>query len=98
MDIDSLLNSIDSSSLSIPFGRIKHISSTTIKASGIEVAVGDIVRIESQQHIYSVLGMVASIESNDFTIVPFSLLMVLEFMIKYFYKRMDYLLQQDMVF
>ncbi|RXK05289.1 flagellar protein export ATPase FliI [Halarcobacter bivalviorum] len=72
MDIDSLLNSIDSSSLSIPFGRIKHISSTTIKASGIEVAVGDIVRIESQQHIYSVLGMVASIESNDFTIVPFS--------------------------
>jgi len=72
MDIDSLLDSIDSTELSIPFGRIKYISSTTIKASGIEVAVGDIVRIESQQNIYEVLGMVASIEANDFVVVPFS--------------------------
>ena len=72
MDIDSLLDSIDSTNLSIPFGRIKNISSTTIKAIGIEVAVGDIVKIESQSHLYSVLGMVASIESGSFTIVPFS--------------------------
>ncbi len=72
MDIDSLLNNIDSNDLYIPFGRIKHISTTTIKATGIEVAVGDIVKIESQAHLYTVLGMVASIDSNDFTIVPFS--------------------------
>jgi len=72
MDINLLLNKIDSSNLSIPFGRIKHISTTTIKAQGIEVAVGDIVKIESQEHLYTVLGMVASIESSDFTIVPFS--------------------------
>ncbi len=72
MDIDSLLNNIDSSNLAIPFGRIRHISSTTIKAVGIEVAVGDIVKIESQAHLYTVLGMVASITSSDFTIVPFS--------------------------
>ena len=72
MDIDSLLNSIDVTDLSVPFGRIKHISTTTIKATGIEVAVGDIVKIESQEHLYTVLGMVASIESKNFTIVPFS--------------------------
>ena len=72
MDIDSLLASIDSTNLSIPFGRIKHISSTIIKAVGIEVAIGDIVKIESQDHISTVLGMVASIEAGDFTIVPFS--------------------------
>jgi len=72
MDIDSILNSIDSTNLFIPFGRITNISSTTIRAKGIEVAVGDIVRIESQSHLYKVLGMVASIEANSFTIVPFS--------------------------
>ncbi|QDF29839.1 flagellar protein export ATPase FliI [Halarcobacter anaerophilus] len=72
MDIDSILNSIDSTNLFVPFGRIIHISSTTIKAKGIEVAVGDIVKIESQSHLYTVLGMVASIESGSFTIVPFS--------------------------
>jgi flagellum-specific ATP synthase len=72
MDIDALLNDIDSSDLSIAFGRIKHISSTTITAMGLEVAVGDIVKIESVQNLYSVLGMVASISKGDFTIVPFS--------------------------
>lgn len=72
MDIDDLLNSIDETDLSIAFGRIKHISSTTIIATGIEVAIGDIVKIESVQHLYTVLGMVASIDNNGFTIVPFS--------------------------
>ncbi len=72
MDLDELLESIDSSSLSIAFGRIKHISTTTISATGLEVAVGDIVKIESVQHLYTVLGMVASIQKDDFTIVPFS--------------------------
>ncbi len=72
VDIDSILNSINPDSLILPFGRIKYISTTTITATGLEVAVGDIVKIESQQHIYTVLGMVASIHSDDFTIVPFS--------------------------
>ncbi len=72
MDLDKLLNSIDSTDLSVAFGRIKHISSTTVTATGLEVAVGDIVKIESVQHLYIVLGMVASIDGNDFTIVPFS--------------------------
>jgi flagellum-specific ATP synthase len=72
MNIDDILNKIDSSNLSIAFGRIKKISTTTINATGLEVAVGDIVRIESEQHLYTVLGMVASINDDDFTIVPFS--------------------------
>ncbi|MFA7083293.1 MAG: flagellar protein export ATPase FliI [Arcobacteraceae bacterium] len=72
IDIDSLLNSINDDNLVLPFGRIKYISTTTITATGLEVAVGDIVKIDSQQNIYSVLGMVASIQSDDFTIVPFS--------------------------
>jgi flagellum-specific ATP synthase len=72
MDIDHLINNINADNLILPFGRITNISSTTVSATGLEVAVGDIVKIESQQHLYSVLGMVASIKSDDFTIVPFS--------------------------
>ena len=72
MDIEKLINNIDSSNLSIAFGRIKNISTTTITAIGLEVAVGDIVKIESVQHSTIVLGMVASITNEEFTIVPFS--------------------------
>ena len=72
MDIDKLIENIDSSNLSIAFGRIKNISTTTLTATGLEVAVGDIVKIESVQHLYTVLGMVASISDDSFTIVPFS--------------------------
>lgn len=63
---------MDTNNLIIPFGRIRHISSTAISATGLEVAVGDIVKIESVQHLYTVLGMVASIDGDNFTIVPFS--------------------------
>ena len=74
MDIDKLIDNIDSTNLSIAFGRIKNISTTTLNATGLEVAVGDIVKIESVQHLYTVLGMVASISADSFTIVPFSLI------------------------
>lgn len=72
MNLDDILNKIDATSLSIAFGRITNISTTTLSATGLEVAVGDIVKIESVQHLYSVLGMVASINDVSFTIVPFS--------------------------
>ena len=72
MNLDDILNKIDATSLSIAFGRITNISTTTLSATGLEVAVGDIVKIESVQHLYSVLGMVASINDTSFTIVPFS--------------------------
>ena len=72
MNIDDILNKIDETNLSIAFGRITNISTTTLSAIGLEVAVGDIVKIESVQHLYTVLGMVASISDKNFTVVPFS--------------------------
>ncbi len=71
-NLDQLLDSIDNEKLIIPFGRINQISSTNIKATGLEVAIGDIVKVESEDNLYTVLGMVASIENNEFTIIPFS--------------------------
>ncbi|MCK5295070.1 MAG: flagellar protein export ATPase FliI [Arcobacteraceae bacterium] len=58
--------------LIVPFGRIHKINSTTIVASGLVVAIGDVVKIESEMHLYTVLGMVASIVEDEFTVVPFS--------------------------
>lgn len=72
INIEDLLNKIDSASLPIAFGRITNISAITLTAIGLEVAVGDIVRIESEQRLYSVLGMVSTINDNSFVIVPFS--------------------------
>ncbi len=72
IDIDNLLDSISDNNLFIPFGRIININSSNIIADGLEVAIGDIVKIESVAHLYTVLGMVASISSSNFTVVPFS--------------------------
>lgn len=72
MNIEELLEQIDSSTLNIAFGRLTNISAITLSASGLDVAVGDIVRIESEQRLYSVLGMVTVLNDNSFVIVPFS--------------------------
>jgi len=72
VDIDNILDSINMDNLIVPFGRIHKINSTTIVASGLVVAIGDVVKIESEKHLYTVLGMVASIHAEEFTIVPFS--------------------------
>ena len=72
LDLDQLINNLNGDALFIPFGRITTINSASIVASGLEVAIGDIVRIESGTHEYEVLGMVASLEKDLFTIVPFS--------------------------
>ncbi|QOG12000.1 flagellar protein export ATPase FliI [Arcobacter sp. FWKO B] len=72
IDFEKYINALDTYSLVVPFGRIKNISATTITASGIDVAVGDTVRIESEQNLYKVLGMVSTIDGDSFKIVPFS--------------------------
>ena len=72
MNIDELLDSIEMDNLIIPFGTIKKINSTTIFVQGLDVAIGDVVKIESSENLYSVFGMVTSINDTDFTIVPFS--------------------------
>lgn len=72
MNLDEILEHIDSEKLYIPFGRITNINSTSIVANGLDVAIGDIVKIESNARLYNVLGMVASIAAQTFTVVPFS--------------------------
>ena len=72
INLDEILNSINGDRLYIPFGRIVNITSASIIATGLEVAIGDIVKIESVKHLYTVLGMVASIDAHTFTVVPFS--------------------------
>ncbi len=71
-NIDNILNNLNMDNLIIPFGRIHKINSTTIIATGLIVAIGDVVKIESEKHDYTVLGMIASIENDEFTVVPFS--------------------------
>ena len=72
MNIDEIINSIDSNNLDIAFGRVVNISAVTLSAVGLDVAVGDIVRIESAQKLYTVLGMVTVLKDGLFVIVPFS--------------------------
>jgi len=71
-NLDDILDHINSKNLFIPFGRIVNINTSSIVAIGLDVAIGDIVKIESVKHLYTVLGMVASIDADQFTIVPFS--------------------------
>ena len=72
MNIDDIIDSIDSNNLNIAFGRVVNISAVTLSAVGLDVAVGDIVRIESVQKLYTVLGMVTVLNDDMFVIVPFS--------------------------
>ena len=72
MNIDDIIESIDSNNLNIAFGRVVNISAVTLSAVGLDVAVGDIVRIESVQKLYTVLGMVTVLNDDMFVIVPFS--------------------------
>ncbi|AYJ79504.1 EscN/YscN/HrcN family type III secretion system ATPase [Aliarcobacter cryaerophilus ATCC 43158] len=72
MNIDDIIDSIDSNNLNIAFGRVVNISAVTLTAIGLDVAVGDIVRIESVQKLYTVLGMVTVLNDSLFVIVPFS--------------------------
>jgi flagellum-specific ATP synthase len=72
MNLDDFLDKIDSEKLYIPFGRIVNINATTIIAGGLDVAIGDIVKIESVGRSFSVLGMVATMSEKTFTAIPFS--------------------------
>ena len=72
MNIDEIIDNIDSNNLNIAFGRVVNISAVTLSAVGLDVAVGDIVRIESAQKLYTVLGMVTVLKDGLFVIVPFS--------------------------
>ena len=71
IDIDSILDNLTSDNLVIPFGKVTNINATTITGDGLEVAIGDIVIVESIKGSSSTFGIVASMDNHNFTIVPF---------------------------
>ena len=86
MDFENFINKLYSNELVIAFGLISKINSTTVVCSGLEVAVGDIVRIESTQNSH-VLAMVAGISAHEFTVIPFSFIEGLRINDKVFLQR-----------
>jgi flagellum-specific ATP synthase len=68
--LKSLKNKIKKSQLSKPFGIVTKINPTNLIATGITPSIGDIVRIEGQNH--TALGMVTSLDQNSFSVTPFS--------------------------
>ena len=71
-DLDSLFDSVIEQSSAVNFGTIVNINATTITATGLDAAVGDIVHIVSMSHDHDVLGLIATMDTTTFTIVPFS--------------------------
>ena len=86
MDFENFINKLNENELVIAFGLISKINSTTVICSGLEVAVGDIVRIESTQNSH-VLAMVAGISTHEFTAIPFSFIEGLRINDKVFLQR-----------
>jgi flagellum-specific ATP synthase len=70
--LDMLLDNIIAKETHVNFGKIININATTIIATGLDAAVGDIVEIVSENHDHTVLGMIVTMQEKDFTIVPFS--------------------------
>ena len=72
MSLQKIKSKLNKTKLSKPFGKIINIDSVSIKATGLNPSIGDIVEIISQNH--STLGMVTKLEENFFYITPFSFL------------------------
>jgi flagellum-specific ATP synthase len=70
--LDSIIDNAIDRNTHINFGRIININATTIIATGLDAAVGDVVEIVSESHNHDVLGMIVTMQEKDFTIVPFS--------------------------
>ena len=69
MPLKSLKKRLKNTQLSKPFGIIIKINPTTLIATGIKTSIGDIVKIKGKNH--STLGMVTSLDKNNFSITPF---------------------------
>ena len=52
-NLDDILSQINTDKLYISFGTIININSSNIIASGLDVAIGDVVKIESIKHLYN---------------------------------------------
>ncbi|MEO1927118.1 MAG: flagellar protein export ATPase FliI [Nautiliaceae bacterium] len=72
MALSDIKNKLKKTTLSKPFGVIKKITPTALIAQGLTPSIGDIVKIVSSNH--QILGMVTSLDENQFTVTPFSFL------------------------
>ena len=70
MPLKSLKNKIKKTQLSKPFGIVIQINPTNLIATGITPSIGDIVKIEGNNH--TALGMVTSLDKESFSVTPFS--------------------------
>lgn len=72
MPFSSLKDRISDKNHSLAFGRVVKISATTITARGLQVSIGDTVKISADHNQQETLGMVTEIDEQLFYITPFS--------------------------
>lgn len=72
MPFKSLKNKISSKNYSVAFGEVIKINATLITAKGLNVSIGDMVKIVSNSTIQETVGMVTEIDGSTFFITPFS--------------------------
>lgn len=72
MPLSTLRKKLQNQKLSESFGQIIKINATIIIAKGLDVSVGDMVRIVSESNKLSIVGMVSEIQEGVFYITPFS--------------------------
>lgn len=71
MGLRKLKSRITIKNLSPLFGLVKKISPTHVIGSGLNLGIGDTVRIHSRSLSRQVYGMVTEIDNDDFVVTPF---------------------------
>lgn len=72
MPLSSLKSKISSLNHSVHFGKVVKINATVITAVGLNVSIGDMVKIISNETSQETVGMVTEIDGDTFFITPFS--------------------------
>ncbi len=70
MALKHVKNKIKQKNLSKPFGFVTKITPLNIIGNNLNVSIGDLVTIKSDEN--NILGMVTSVSSDSFTVTPFS--------------------------
>ena len=70
MALKHVKNKIKQKNLSKPFGFVTKITPLNIIGNNLNVSIGDLVTIKSDEK--NILGMVTSVSSDNFTVTPFS--------------------------
>ena len=70
MALKNIKHKIKQKPLSKPFGFVKKITPLNIIGKSLNVSIGDLVTIKSDEK--NILGMVTAVSSNEFVVTPFS--------------------------